>query len=90
MLYKIMFLSLNEMYTECSMFVLDSPRSDVDEASKPMLKRPSTAPGKRLLSSGSTLHPGGRPRSAWGDNSTTCHLVHGDTESENEKPKKSW
>ncbi|XP_048746889.2 uncharacterized protein LOC125659307 isoform X3 [Ostrea edulis] len=66
----------------------DSPRSDVDEASKPMLKRPSTAPGKRLLSSGSTLHPGGRPRSAWGDNSTTCHLVHGDTESENEKPKK--
>ncbi|XP_061194493.1 uncharacterized protein LOC133202655 isoform X3 [Saccostrea echinata] len=66
----------------------DSPRSDVDEASKPVVKRPSTAPGKRLLSSGSSQHPGGRPRSAWGENSTTCHLVHGDTESENEKPKK--
>ncbi|XP_061194492.1 uncharacterized protein LOC133202655 isoform X2 [Saccostrea echinata] len=58
----------------------DSPRSDVDEASKPVVKRPSTAPGKRLLSSGSSQHPGGRPRSAWGENSTTCHLVHGDTE----------
>lgn len=58
----------------------DSPRSDVDEASKPMEKRPSTAPGKRLLSSTPSPHPGGRPRSAWGDNSTTCHLVHGDTE----------
>ncbi|XP_011422600.3 uncharacterized protein [Magallana gigas] len=66
----------------------DSPRSDVDDASKPMEKRPSTAPGKRLLSSTPSQHPGGRPRSAWGDNSTTCHLVHGDTESENEKPKK--
>ncbi|XP_022341673.2 uncharacterized protein LOC111135689 isoform X2 [Crassostrea virginica] len=58
----------------------DSPRSDVDEASKPEAKRPSTAPGKRLLSSSSAQHPGGRPRSAWGENSTTCHLVHGDTE----------
>lgn len=58
----------------------DSPRSDVDDASKPMEKRPSTAPGKRLLSSTPSQHPGGRPRSAWGDNSTTCHLVHGDTE----------
>ncbi|XP_062588818.1 uncharacterized protein LOC134250472 isoform X2 [Saccostrea cucullata] len=58
----------------------DSPRSDVDEASKPVTKRPSTAPGKRLLSSGSSQHPGGRPRSAWGEHSTTCHLVHGDTE----------
>ena len=77
------------LITYFMIFLSDSPRSDVDEASKPEAKRPSTAPGKRLLSSSSAQHPGGRPRSAWGENSTTCHLVHGDTESENEKPRKS-
>ncbi|KAK3095513.1 hypothetical protein FSP39_015545 [Pinctada imbricata] len=62
----------------------DSPRSDVDDSSQPE-RRPSTAPGKRLLSSSVNS----RPRTAWGEHSTSVTVLHNDNQSENVKRIKS-
>ncbi|XP_060065518.1 uncharacterized protein LOC132545864 [Ylistrum balloti] len=62
----------------------DTPRSEVsdyhDQTSKPEFHpRPSTAPGKRLLS-GKMVTPRDRPKSAWGDAATSCDIIQNESE----------
>ncbi|XP_021338850.1 uncharacterized protein LOC110467439 isoform X2 [Mizuhopecten yessoensis] len=61
----------------------DTPRSEVsdthDHTSKPEYNaRPSTAPGKRLLS-GKMVTPRDRPKSAWGDAATSCDIIQNES-----------
>ncbi|XP_033760415.1 uncharacterized protein LOC117342372 isoform X2 [Pecten maximus] len=61
----------------------DTPRSEVsdthDQSSKPEYHtRPSTAPGKRLLS-GKMVTPRDRPKSAWGDAATSCDIIQNES-----------
>ncbi|XP_069103896.1 uncharacterized protein [Argopecten irradians] len=62
----------------------DTPRSEVsdthDQTRKPEYHtRPSTAPGKRLLS-GKMATPRDRPKSAWGDAATSCDIIQNESE----------
>lgn len=61
----------------CGIPVPDSPRSDVDEGSAPVVapSRPTTAPGF-----GRRVGPAtpSAPRQAWGDASSSMHIVGAD------------